>query len=169
MRTTVALLPPVASLSLQATVAEELMTANPVSIREDATVREAVATLIEKVIHAAPVINDKGRAVGVISVTDILIHNREYSRYLKPEDASIESDFTRMGNRWPNEFEIEITDPALVKDLMTPAIFTVELDTSVEEVVKRMLHLRVHHLFVIDPQGTVVGVISPLDVLRLLK
>jgi CBS domain-containing protein len=49
---------------------------------------------------------------------------------------------------------------------MTPAIFTVSLKTPAREVIRRMLELKVHHLFVIDEDQAPVGVISPLDVLR---
>jgi CBS domain-containing protein len=52
---------------------------------------------------------------------------------------------------------------------MTPAIFTVRLNTPVSEVVRRMLELKIHHLFVSDSDFSIVGVISPLDVLRCLK
>ena len=49
---------------------------------------------------------------------------------------------------------------------MTPAIFTVPLETPAREVIRRMLQLKVHHLFVVDEELALVGVISPLDVLR---
>ena len=48
------------------------MTKNPVSIRDDATIQSAAAFLIEKEISGAPVIDDAGRAVGVLSHTDIV-------------------------------------------------------------------------------------------------
>jgi CBS domain-containing protein len=51
---------------------------------------------------------------------------------------------------------------------MTPAIFTVALETPAREVVRRMLELKVHHLFVSDRDLALVGVISPLDVMRRL-
>ena len=34
--------------------------------------------------------------------------------------------------------------------------------------IEQLLALNVHHLFVTDPAGVVVGVISPIDVLRKL-
>nr|WP_157506864.1 CBS domain-containing protein [Gemmata obscuriglobus] len=32
--------------------------------------------------------------------------------------------------------------------------------------IEQLLEVGVHHLFVIDPSGIVVGIISPVDVLR---
>jgi CBS domain-containing protein len=60
-------------------------------------------------------------------------------------------------------------DPTTVAEIMTPAIFTVSLETPAPEVVKRMLELKVHQLFVLDGDLALVGVISPLDVLRHLE
>jgi CBS domain-containing protein len=49
---------------------------------------------------------------------------------------------------------------------MTPAVFSVPPETPVGKVVEEMLALKVHHLFVVDGDGVLVGVISALDVLR---
>jgi CBS domain-containing protein len=70
---------------------------------------------------------------------------------------------------WPEGFSIEVTDPTTVAEIMTPAIFTVPLEAPAQEVVKRMRELRVHHLFVVDADLALVGVISPLDVLHHLE
>jgi CBS-domain-containing membrane protein len=51
---------------------------------------------------------------------------------------------------------------------MTPAVFSVRPDTPARSVVEQLLALNVHHLFVSDAAGVVVGVISPIDVLKKL-
>jgi len=51
---------------------------------------------------------------------------------------------------------------------MTPAVFTVDTDTPARTAVQKMLDLRVHHLFVADQDGVLVGVISSCDILRRL-
>ena len=50
----------------------DLMTPDPVSVRHGITVREA-AFLADRGIGAAPVVNDAGRAVGVLSRSDVLL------------------------------------------------------------------------------------------------
>jgi predicted transcriptional regulator len=47
-------------LVLRAETAADLMTSNPLSIRVDATIREAVAFLVDKGISGAPVIDSAG-------------------------------------------------------------------------------------------------------------
>src|ERR1700732_1871378 len=69
-------------LVLRADTAADLMTGNPVSVSEDATLREALALLIDSGYSAAPVIDRAGRPVGVLSRTDILVHDREMVEHL---------------------------------------------------------------------------------------
>lgn len=150
------------SCPLESLQAKELMSPNPVSIRRDATIREALELLTDNGFGAAPVIDDAGRPVGVLSRTDVLIHEREYVRHASTSDRFPESS-------WPEGFFIEVADPTAVGEIMTPAVFTVSLETPAREVVRRMLELKVHQLFVIDADLALVGVISPLDVLRHLE
>src|SRR5579862_2110187 len=70
-------------LILQAETAADMMTANPVSVREDATLKEALVLLIDKGFSAAPVIDNAGRPVGVLSRSDLLIHDRESAHFLQ--------------------------------------------------------------------------------------
>jgi CBS domain-containing protein len=64
-------------LILEAEIAQDLMTPNPVSISEQATIRQAAAVLTEREISALPVINEAGRPVGVLSRADIVRHQNE--------------------------------------------------------------------------------------------
>ena len=134
-------------LVLEEKKAAELMTSNPVSVRENATVREAIQLLTHREISGAPVIDEAGRPVGVVSRGDILVHDREAVDFVGPADED-ESDVTR------------------VRDIMTPAVFCVSPDAPASQVVREMTDLKVHRLFVVDDLGTLIGVISVLDVLR---
>lgn len=53
-------------------VAADVMTRNPKSARQSASVRDAAGFLISNGIHTAPVIDEAGRPVGVVSRTDLL-------------------------------------------------------------------------------------------------
>jgi CBS domain-containing protein len=158
-------------LVLQAETAADLMTANPVSVRADATLKEAVSLLIDKGFSAAPVIDAAGRPVGVLSRSDILIHDRETAEYLRaaPEFYHKEELHTGQGENLGRGFQVEKVDRTRVADLMTPAIFSVAPDTPATKVVKDLLSLKVHRMFVVDGDGILVGVISTFDVLRHLR
>jgi CBS domain-containing protein len=142
---------PATRLLLHAETAAELMTPNPVSVRDTATVAEAIALLTSKGISAALVIDEAGRPVGVLSRSDILIHDRN-----EAEQRSAPITATKNARMQ-------------VRDLMTPVVFSVTPDTSVQRVVEDMVALNVHRLFVVDASRILVGVISAVDVLRLLR
>lgn len=63
-------------LTLRARTAREIMVANPISISGNATMKEAIAFLTAKGFSAAPVIDDAGRPIGVVSRSDIVVHAR---------------------------------------------------------------------------------------------
>jgi CBS domain-containing protein len=142
------------------------MVPNPISLRDDATVPEAVALMTDRGFSAAPVIDQAGRPVGVLSRTDVLIHEREQVRHAMPaEDYHSEG---RSRHSRHEGFSIEIVDSTRVRDIMTPTLFTVNVNTAAADVVKRMCELKVHHLFVVDDDDSLVGVISSLDIVRCL-
>jgi CBS domain-containing protein len=150
-------------LLLRARTAADLMTPNPVSLRDDATVREAIAFLIDRGISGAPVIDEAGRPVGVVTRTDILIHDRQNVEHLAPPEHETGRP---LPSRWWQEFQVEKVDTTPVRDLMTPAVFAVGEGTPAWSAVEQMRDLNVHRLFVVDGNGVLVGVISALDVLR---
>jgi CBS domain-containing protein len=140
---------------LRTATAANLMTPNPVSIRDSATVPELVAMLTERNISGAPVINEAGRPIGVVTQADILIHDRERDDPGAPSGSSHERGSTTA-----------TADATLVQGIMTPVVFSVGLKASAHTVVEELLRMNVHRLFVVDEDGALVGVISPLDVLR---
>lgn len=157
-------------LTLRARTAAELMTPNPVSLGENETIREALALLTDRGFKAAPVIDDAGRPVGVLSGTDLLVHDRERTEHLRaaPEFYHRADLTLSTGEALGEGFEIETTDGTRVCDLMTPAVFSVPPDAPAERVIEEMVGLRVHRVFVVDDTGVLIGVISALDVLRRL-
>jgi CBS-domain-containing membrane protein len=155
-------------LTLRASTAADLMTTNPVSIREKATLREALALLTDRGIKAAPVIDHAGRPIGVLSSTDLLIHDRERSEHLRaaPEFYNRADLHLSNGEKLGEGFEVEAVDNTRVEDLMTPAVFSVAPEAPAARVIEEMVALKVHRIFVVDESGVLVGVISALDVLR---
>ncbi len=156
---------------LNAATAADLMSANPVSIRDDATVQDAVVLLTDKGFSAAPVINDAGHPVGVLSRTDILVHDREKTDYVPPLPEFYERAQlgTRLGAQGTGGYQIVNVDQTPVGSIMTPVVFSVSPDTPAAEVVQQMRSLRVHRLFVVDEAGVLIGVVSTWDILRRLE
>jgi predicted transcriptional regulator len=131
-------------LSLGSETAAELMQGPVASLSHRATFHEAIAFFIDRNVTVAPVVGEFAEPVGVLSIADLLIHVRE----------SLPTD--------------RVT-PATASDLMTPAVFSVNPETPAADVVRDMLRSNVHHLFVTEPDGRIIGVVSTCDVLRCLQ
>jgi CBS domain-containing protein len=129
---------------LRAQTAADLMTPGPVSLSATATVAQAAAFLTERGFGAAVVIDEAGHPIGVVTKTDLLVHARQHRGTVEPDNTP-------------------------VTEIMTPAVISVAPGTSVRSVVEKILNLHVHHLFVVDETGVIVGVISPIDILRKLE
>src|ERR1700748_1747470 len=67
--------------------AADVMTPNPLSIRESASVAEPLRFLTNKGFSAARVIDERGRPIGVLSRADILVFNRERATTEEPVAA----------------------------------------------------------------------------------
>jgi CBS domain-containing protein len=125
-------------LTLRAQTAADLMRASVPPVAIDAPFEEILAGLIDHDATVVPVLGDLGEPVGVVSRTDLLIHIRE------------SAGAGRIA-------------PATAEDLMTPTLFSVGPDTPAGDVIRDMLRSKVHHLFVADDRGAIMGLISACD------
>jgi len=156
-------------LTLEARTAADLMTDHVISIPESSTLHEAIALLIDRGFSGAPVINDAGRAVGVISQSDIVVHDRNTPAYAKAVPEFYQrADLRAQIGEDVSGFQVEAVDRTRVRDVMTPVVFSIRPDAPSRKVIEEMLNLRVHRLFVIDAEGVLVGVIAMSDILRRL-
>jgi CBS domain-containing protein len=139
------------------------MAPNPLSIRDDASLEEAIAVLADKHLDAAAVIDKGGRPVGVITQGDVLVHEREAHAHAKSAQAA--QTATESNLSAPRSAD-ERSARVQARDIMTPVLFSVSPATPAIKVVEQLLELHVKQLFVVDDSGALVGSISALDILR---
>jgi len=153
-----------------ATVARDVMNRDILKVRSTWSIRELATFLTDAQISGAPVEDDDGRLVGVVSVTDIVRSTPAGS--VSPERDQSNPDFYVRG--WEDRLEMsEMTGFHIesagrsVQQIMTPAIFKVDEETPVSEVARTMLSGHLHRLLV-TRGNQVVGIITTSDLLRLL-
>jgi len=66
-----------AGSDVRAAMVKDAMTPNPVSVREDDDVDEAVHVMSQRQIRRLPVVNASGKLVGIISQADIATRSRQ--------------------------------------------------------------------------------------------
>lgn len=119
-----------------------LMTIDPVTVAPDAPVAEAEALLRTYRISGLPVVD--GRVlVGVISQTDLLTARAS---------ELISANWLRLQ----------------VRHIMSRPAIAIGATTSVEDAARRMIVDHVHRLVVTDDDGAPIGVVTPLDLLRVI-
>jgi CBS domain-containing protein len=133
------------------------MKAEILSVPDHFALPELVAFLEENQITGAPVVDASGDFVGVVSVTDIAGAGRGFGGW-EPDDAVVVAD--RRGLHVEGETR-------QVKDIMTPAVFTVAENTPASQLASAMISGRVHRLMV-SRKGKIVGIVTSLDLLKLL-
>ncbi len=122
--------------------AADVMT-SPVITVDLGTRFEGVADLLdEHHISGSLVVDLAGRPVGVVSLSDLARHVAALAFDAEPD--------------------------AIVDDLMTSRILSVDERTPLPEVVRTMSKKGVHRLFVMS-RGKATGVISTMDILRALS
>jgi CBS domain-containing protein len=151
------------------TTAKELMTPAPITLRGFATVREAVTLMVDMGISALAIVDGANHPVGVVSQTDIVRYDREKTNYPFSVSEFYERVVLDSSDKMLGELHLENVDTVPVVDIMTPIVYSVTPDVSVAEVIRKILDKRVHRLFVVDPEGVLVGVISTFDILRQIE
>ncbi len=136
----------------------EVMTKAVVTARPGATLKEAALLLAENGISGLPVVNDEGAVVGVVSEADILA-----------KETAAESERHGVAH-----WLLDTRDPWLetrfaartVEEAMSSPVQTIDPDRPVVEAATRMLEEGINRLPVVDPDGTLVGLVSRGDLVR---
>lgn len=143
-------------LCLRALTARELMTRNPLSIRDTATPFEAANFFNDHHVSAAPVIDERGKPIGVLSLSDLVWYQRAKGGIFESPHEFYQAIEACLALRnKPHALTIQ--------DIMTPAVFAVSPETPLQDVVQEMHASKVHRLFVVDKFGALVGVITSFD------
>ena len=119
----------------------ELMTRSVVTLSPEETLAQAADTLGSLNVSGAPVCDAEQRLVGVFSKSDLV--GRLIEGQLDPS--------------------------AKVGDHMSPAAVTVQPDDDIRKATDLMAERSIHRLVVVDAEQRVVGIVSPLDILKAIR
>lgn len=143
--------------------AKDLMIPIQDYLKPENTLKEAVNLLRtakrgeERVgVKGLPVLDEKGKLIGMLSMRDIL--KVVFPFYLSMMDLG---DFT-----WEGMVEsiAKKSSGKLVRDVMSKIVITVDEDASLMECVDHMIKHNIKRLPVVDKSGKVVGMLYERDV-----
>ncbi len=142
---------------------EDVMQRHVVTLSLHATMEEAAKVLCQHEISGAPVVDEMGRCVGVLTAGDFTLRNEE------EEDGGLvphrDCEFQLATNQIRGPMKIQYTPEDRVERHMTAAIQTVTAEQSLVEAARYMSSGHVSRLVVVDADGRPVGIVGALDLL----
>jgi predicted transcriptional regulator len=143
--------------------AADLMTDALILIPRDMSLPAAAHLLALHQITGAPVVDDDGLCVGVLSATDF-VSAVEQGRPGSLRGCSAGYDFNRA---WQMTEEDGLPR-ATVQDYMTANPVTVSADVPIAKLARMMVDAHIHRLLVVDETGHPRGIVSSTDILAAL-
>lgn len=142
------------------------MTSNPISISHNASVRNAAQLLKACRIQTAPVIDEDGRLIGVVSGSDLFnLCGSDQHRRVDAPKRDLVLNKTNCGI-YPGGDRARTAQNVL--QIMNPEAFSVRADASISKVIKQFVKRGVRRLFVTDRDAMLVGEINIFELLRKL-
>jgi CBS domain-containing protein len=155
-------------------VAQDIMEKRVVTVAADSPLLAVYRLFVQEDISGAPVVDETGEVVGVISARDLLrianethddavmdLHYYEASHSFAPEEWMTDIE----------EFEDRLTQRS-VAQVMTTGAISVTRNTPINEIADLFLKHRIHRVLVLDQEnddGPLVGLVSVFDMVSLLR
>ena len=131
---------------------KELMTKSVLTVKKNVSIRKLVKLLIEHRITGAPVVDDDGKLIGIVSSKDVI---RAIEQLIRVHISIDEQQEDRGKYNW-------------VDGIMTRKVITVSEQDDVQEVFRTMVERKIHRVPVVK-DGKPVGIISSHDACRLVS
>jgi CBS domain-containing protein len=131
-----------------------------VAVESWLTLPELSKLFLEKGISGAPVVDEVGAILGVVSQTDLVRTRRE-------APAGVPSYHTEFDDARSAGLHIEELDRTRVEQIMTPGAISLDEMTPVEKVAKVMIDSHIHRVL-ITKGDKLAGIVTTMDMMRAL-
>jgi len=141
----------------------DCMTCEIFAVAPDTSLEVAARLFSHHHISGAPVVDDEGHGIGVVTLNDLVDPDRSRgagmgtSTYYKLRSGVIE--------RFDGG---KVSTPGFAEEIMTAFVVQVPADMPVREAMRLMVTDGIHRLFVHGEDRRVAGIITSMDVLRAL-
>lgn len=142
--------------------AKDIMRKNVITISPDTSVEEIGRIFIEKGVSGAPVVDQEGSLVGIVTENDLISQNKKLHI---PTILRIFDAFIPMESSSKVENEIRKMTASTAAEICTKEVVTVSEETTLPEVATIMAEKKIHLLPVIR-DGRISGIIGKKDVIK---
>lgn len=147
---------------LENVTAPDVMSRDLVVVPANMALRSAAHLLSQTHITGAPVVNEEGVCIGVISTTDFVrrVEEEPHDPFLEPENGCVCSDW-------------QVTDRSqsledTVYNYMTPDPVMASPHTPLGELAAMMVEAHIHRVVIVDGHRRPQGIVSSTDILAAL-
>ena len=150
---------------------KDVMRSEVLAVDADWPLDKLAGFLVDNSISGAPVTDEKGELVGVVSLTDLVRHSsmtEKDTETASTHDVYLYELERHMSHEEMRVFHTQYESPVQVREIMTPMIFRVSEDDSVQSVADTMLKGRIHRVFV-TRDNMLTGIVTSLDMLQVIR
>jgi len=130
---------------------KEIMTRDVLTVTKDLSIRRLIKLLDKNKITGAPVVDEQGKLIGIVSSKDVI---RAIDHLIRVHVSLDEQKEHKGQYNW-------------VDGLMTTDVVTAGEEDDVREVFGTMLRLQIHRIPVVK-EGKPVGIISSQDACKII-
>ncbi len=142
--------------------ARDIMTREVVTVKPQTTVEELARILMGRHINGAPVVDDAGRLVGIVTEHDLI---KKEKRLHIPTVVQIFDAFIYLESSKRFEHDIKTMLATKVGDIASQDVITVDEEATITEIATVMSEKDVH-LLPVTSGGALTGIIGEEDVIR---
>jgi CBS domain-containing protein len=141
----------------------DVMSHNPVVVRRETPLKDAIAILAERRISGLPVVDESGKLIGIISETDLMWQETGITppAYIMFLDSVI-----YLQNPATYDRDLHKALGQTVGQVMSKNPITVSPDKLLRDAARLMHDKSIHRLPVLDSEGQVIGILTRGDIIR---
>ncbi|MDJ0736380.1 MAG: CBS domain-containing protein [Nostocaceae cyanobacterium] len=143
----------------------DVMSRDPILVRRETPLKEAIQILAEKRISGLPVVDDTGKLLGIISETDLMWQETGVT---PPAYIMILDSIIYLKNPATYDRELHKVLGQTVGEVMSKHPISISPDKSLKEAARIINDRNVHRLPVVDNEGKVIGILTRGDIIRVM-
>lgn len=150
--------------------ARDFMQKNVLTLAPETPLINAHRFFVEEEIHGAPVVEEDGRVVGVVSTLDLLRAVEEEHDRGSAGSAYFRDTLEFSSSGWSSlseDFQDRLSE-LTVRDIMNTEVVSVSADATPAEVARSLRRNRIHRVLVLE-EGRLLGLISTFDLVGLIE
>ncbi|MBA4348465.1 MAG: hypothetical protein C0415_00540 [Thermodesulfovibrio sp.] len=142
--------------------AKDIMTRDVITVKPATTIEELARILMQNKVSGAPVVNDEGDLIGIVTENDLISQNK---RFHIPTIVRLFDAFIVFASTSRIEKEIKKMAAVTVDGICTKEVISVTEDTPVEDIATIMSEKKVHLIPVVEGKK-IKGIIGKIDLIK---